>query len=71
MCYAKQDESCPNGMARLNRVVRGNLRVHLADTVTVNPCGNIKHATKLSYSPFEDTIEGITGNLFEAYVKRK
>ena len=71
VCYARADESCPDGRARLNRVVRGNLRVHLYDYVTVNPCGDIKHATKVAYSPFEDSVEGITGDLFEAYVKRK
>ncbi|KAM0906041.1 hypothetical protein ACQ4PT_017010 [Festuca glaucescens] len=68
VCYARKDDTCPDGMARLNRVVRGNLRLHLSDLVTVNPCANIKQATKIACSPFEDSVEGISGNLFEAYL---
>jgi transitional endoplasmic reticulum ATPase len=71
VCYVRRDETCPDGMARLNRVVRGNLRLHLGDLVTVNPCANMKHATKIAISPFEDSVDGISGNLLEAYLIRK
>ncbi|XBI51796.1 hypothetical protein VPH35_034271 [Triticum aestivum] len=67
--YAAKDESCPDGLARVNRVVRGNLRLRLGDLVTVAPCGAVKDAARVAISPFEDSVDGISGNLFDAYVK--
>ncbi|KAM3372759.1 hypothetical protein ACQJBY_019569 [Aegilops geniculata] len=69
VCYAAKDESCPDGLARVNRVVRGNLRLRLGDLVTVAPCGAVKDAARVAISPFEDSVDGISGNLFDAYVK--
>lgn len=71
VCYAVPDESCPDARVRINRVVRGNLRLRLGDLVTVNPCPNVPHGKRIMVQPFDDSVEGITGDLFEAYLKRK
>eukprot|EP01028_Stygiella_incarcerata_P013181 TRINITY_DN815_c0_g1_i2.p1 TRINITY_DN815_c0_g1~~TRINITY_DN815_c0_g1_i2.p1 ORF type:complete len:709 (-),score=208.22 TRINITY_DN815_c0_g1_i2:1531-3657(-) len=53
----------------MNRVVRKNIRVHLGDVVTLHPCPEIKYGTKVHVLPYEDTIEGLTGDIFEAFLK--
>ena len=47
------DEDLDDGSARMNRVVRHNLRVKHGDIVTVHPCPDIK------YVRYTDTIDGI------------
>uniref|UniRef100_A0A0E0LUY6 AAA+ ATPase domain-containing protein n=1 Tax=Oryza punctata TaxID=4537 RepID=A0A0E0LUY6_ORYPU len=61
VCYAQKDESCPDGRLRLSRGVRSNLHVRLGDLVT--------NATKVQLHPFDDSVEGIFGDLFEPYLK--
>lgn len=63
------DEELDDGVARINRVVRNNLRVRLGDVITIHPCPDIKYAKRISCLPIADTIEGLTGDLFEVYLK--
>lgn len=63
------DDELEDGVCRVNRVVRNNLRIRLGDLVTVHPCPDIKYATRISVLPIADTIEGITGNLFDVFLK--
>lgn len=63
------DDELLDGVARVNRVVRNNLRVRLGDVITVHPCPDIKYAKRISCLPISDTIEGLTGDLFEVYLK--
>ncbi|WBW70671.1 AAA family ATPase involved in ubiquitin-mediated protein degradation Cdc48 [Schizosaccharomyces osmophilus] len=63
------DDEMEDGAARLNRVVRNNLRIRLGDVVTVNPCPDIKYAERISVLPLADTVEGLTGSLFDVYLK--
>lgn len=63
------DEELEDGVARINRVVRNNLRVRLGDVITIHPCPDIKYAKRISCLPIADTIEGLTGDLFEVYLK--
>lgn len=63
------DEELEDGMARINRVVRNNLRVRLGDVITVHPCPDIKYAKRISCLPIADTVEGLTGSLFDVYLK--
>uniref|UniRef100_A0A0D9X7S6 AAA+ ATPase domain-containing protein n=1 Tax=Leersia perrieri TaxID=77586 RepID=A0A0D9X7S6_9ORYZ len=69
VCYVHTDESCPDGRIRLSRGVRANLRVHLGDLVTVKRCADVKNARKVELRFFDDSVEGISGNLFETYIK--
>ena len=63
------DDELENGACRVNRVVRNNLRIRLGDLVTIHPCPDIKYASRISVLPIADTIEGITGNLFDVFLK--
>lgn len=63
------DETLEDGVCRINRCVRGNLRVRLGDVVSVHPCPDIKYATRISCLPISDTIEGLTGSLFDVFLK--
>ena len=48
-------------------VVRKNLRVRLGDIVSVHACGDVPYGKRIHVLPLDDTIEGITGNLFDAW----
>ncbi|BFZ64326.1 AAA ATPase cdc48 [Saitoella coloradoensis] len=63
------DEELEDNMCRVNRVVRNNLRIRLGDIVTIHAAPDVKYAERISVLPIADTIEGITGNLFEVYLK--
>lgn len=63
------DDDLEDGMARINRVVRNNIRVRLGDIVTIHACPDIKYAKRVSILPIADTVEGLTGSLFDVYLK--
>ena len=69
MCIVLADDTCEEAKIRLNRVVRKNLRVRLGDIVSVHQCPDVKYGKRVHVLPFEDTIEGISGNLFDAFLK--
>jgi transitional endoplasmic reticulum ATPase len=63
------DDDMEDGVARINRCVRGNLRVRLGDVISIHPCPDIKYANRISVLPIADTVEGLTGSLFDLYLK--
>mmetsp|Transcript_12863 Transcript_12863/g.17234 ORF Transcript_12863/g.17234 Transcript_12863/m.17234 type:complete len:823 (+) Transcript_12863:109-2577(+) len=69
VCIVLTDETCEDGNVRMNKVVRKNLRVRLGDLVTINACGDVPYGKRIHVLPLDDTIEGVTGNLFEVYLK--
>jgi transitional endoplasmic reticulum ATPase len=69
VCIVLSDDTCPNDKIRMNRVIRNNLRVRLGDVVSVQPCQDVKYGKRIHVLPFEDTMEGLTGNLFEVFLK--
>ena len=48
---------------RMGKVVRNNLRIRLGDIVSVHKYQTIPIGNRVHILPFEDTIEGISGNL--------
>ncbi|KKY15994.1 putative cell division control protein cdc48 [Diplodia seriata] len=62
------DDDLDDGSARINRVVRHNLRVKHGDVITVHPCPDIKYAKRIAVLPIADTIEGLTGSLFDVFL---
>lgn len=78
------DEDLEDGNARINRVVRHNLRVKHGDMITISPCPDIKYvrgasicseimltpaqAKRIAVLPIADTVEGITGSLFDVFL---
>jgi len=69
VCIVLPDENTEDGKIRMNKVVRNNLRVRLGDIVSVNQCPEVKYGKRIHVLPVDDTIEGLTGNLFETYLK--
>ncbi|ESZ98347.1 cell division control protein 48 [Sclerotinia borealis F-4128] len=62
------DDDLDDGSARMNRVVRHNLRVKHGDIVTVHACPDIKYAKRIAVLPIADTVEGLTGSLFDVFL---
>jgi len=69
VCIVLSDDTVSNDRIRMNRVVRNNLRVRLGDVVSVSACSDIKYGKRIHVLPIDDTIEGLTGNWFEVYLK--
>lgn len=69
VCIVLVDEQCDEPKIRMNKVVRANLRVRLGDVVSVHQCPDVKYGKRVHILPLDDTIEGVTGNLFDAYLK--
>eukprot|EP00793_Prasinoderma_coloniale_P005102 PRCOL_00000863-RA len=69
VCIVLADETCEEAKIRMNKVVRKNLRVRLGDIVSVHQCTDVKYGKRIHVLPFDDTIEGVTGNLFDVYLK--
>lgn len=69
VCVVLADETCPEGKVRMNKVVRKNLRVHLGDMVLLHQCKDIKYGQRVHILPIDDTVENLTGDLFETFLK--
>nr|XP_025678480.1 cell division cycle protein 48 homolog [Arachis hypogaea] len=69
VCIALVDDTCEEPKIRMNKVVRWNLRVRLGDVVSVHQCPDVKYGKRVHILPIDDTIEGVTGNLFDAFLK--
>ncbi|RXH68792.1 hypothetical protein DVH24_031125 [Malus domestica] len=69
ICVVVADDTCDEPKLRVNKVVRSNLRVMLGDVVSVHQCAAIKYGKRVHILPVDDSIEGVTGNLFDAYLK--
>ncbi|KAJ7060335.1 P-loop containing nucleoside triphosphate hydrolase protein [Mycena amicta] len=53
----------------MNKVARNSLRVKLGDLVNVHTCLDIKYGKPVHVLPFDDSVEGLSGNIFEVYPK--
>jgi len=69
LAVVDSDETCSDLKVRMSKVVRSNLRLRLGDSVTVKAFPDVKFAKTVQVLPFKDTIEGLTGDLFDVYVK--
>lgn len=69
VCIVLSEDDVPDEKIRMNKVVRTNLRVHIGDVVSIHACTDIKYGERIHVLPIDDTIEGLTGNLFEVYLK--
>lgn len=62
------DPKLDNEKIRMNKVIRKNLRIRLGDVVTIRPLEAVQNLTKIHVLPFDDSIEGITGDLTQTYL---
>lgn len=69
VCIVVEDDTCPEGNIRMNKVVRRNLRIHLGDMVAIKPCKDIQYGNRIHVLPFDDTVENLSGDLFETFLK--
>jgi len=69
VCVAISDEGTDDSKIRMNSVVRKNLRVKLGDVVSLHNTGEVPYGKAVHVLPFDDSIQGISGNLFETYLK--
>jgi len=69
VCIVLSEDTVSNEKVRMNRVVRNNLRVRLGDIVAVSACPDVKYGKKIHVLPIDDTIEGLSGNWFDVYLK--
>ena len=69
ICICLADENCDDNNVLMNKVVRKNLRIRLGDVVTVTACQDVPYGKRIHVLPLDDTIEGVTGNLFDVYLK--
>ncbi|GAB2229639.1 hypothetical protein Drorol1_Dr00013887 [Drosera rotundifolia] len=69
ICIALSDETCDEAKVRINKVVRSNLRVRLGDVVSLHLCPDVTYGKRVHILPMDDTIEGVTGSLFDAYLR--
>jgi transitional endoplasmic reticulum ATPase len=60
---------CPTNRIQMNRVVRNNLRVRLGDIVSIQGCRAIQDGERIHVLPVDDTVQGITGELLDVYLK--
>jgi len=69
VCIVLSDDTITDDKIRLNRVVRNNLRVRLGDVVAIQACPEVKYGKRIHVLPIDDTVEGLTGNIFDVYLK--
>lgn len=69
VCIVLHDETVEESKIRMNKVVRSNLRVRLGDLISVHQCTDVKYGKRIHVLPIDDTIEGLSGNLFDLYLK--
>ncbi|CAA2985845.1 cell division cycle 48 homolog [Olea europaea subsp. europaea] len=69
VCILLSDEQCEESKIKMNKVVRANLRVRLGDVVSIHQCPDVKYGKRVHVLPFDDSVEGLTGNLFDVYLK--
>jgi len=69
VCIVLSDEETQDANIRMNKVVRKNLRVRLGDIVSISAKEDVPYCKKVHILPLDDTIEGVSGNLFDVYLK--
>ena len=59
------------GLHHLTRSVPAPLpfQVRLGDVISIHQCPDVKYGKRVHILPIDDTIEGITGNLFDVFLK--
>ncbi|CAH8569651.1 unnamed protein product [Schistosoma turkestanicum] len=69
VCVVLVDEKCSDDQVLINRCVRSNLRIRLGDFVYIKCCPDIPYGKRVHILPIDDTVVGLTGNLFEVFLK--
>lgn len=68
LCIALKDNDTEEGKIRMNKCIRGNLRLRLGDTVTVLTPDEVPNHKKVHVLPYADTIEGVSGDITQSHL---
>lgn len=52
-----------------SEIIGDPFRVRLGDIVSVSECPDVKYGKRIHVLPIDDSIEGLTGNWFEVFLK--
>ncbi len=63
------DPTCEEGKVRFNGCSRKNLAVKLGDVVGIFKADSVPYGTKIDVRAFSDSIEGVTGDIYEVFLK--
>eukprot|EP01060_Flectonema_neradi_P039295 TRINITY_DN85_c0_g1_i2.p1 TRINITY_DN85_c0_g1~~TRINITY_DN85_c0_g1_i2.p1 ORF type:complete len:809 (+),score=231.88 TRINITY_DN85_c0_g1_i2:47-2428(+) len=69
ICIVLQDDTIEPGNIRMHKVTRKNVRVRLGDMIFLYPCKDIKYGQRIHVLPIDDTVEGLTGDLFDLFLQ--
>ena len=69
LAIAVRDNTVPVDKMGINKIVRQNLRVRIGDIVNVRSAPQVPNLKKIHILPYADSIEGLTGNLTQAYLQ--
>ena len=69
VCIVMQDDTVEAGNIRMHKVTRKNIYVRLGDMIYLNPCKDITYGARIHVLPIDDTVEGLSGDLFELFLK--
>ncbi|KAF3685424.1 hypothetical protein FXO37_00635 [Capsicum annuum] len=62
------DDTCDVLKIKRNKVFKNSLRFRLGNVISVHQCPDVKYGNRIHFLPIDDTIEGVTRNLFDAYL---
>jgi transitional endoplasmic reticulum ATPase len=62
------DNNDDDGKIRMNKVTRSNLKIKLGDSVYISQKA-VNYGNSIHVLPFSDTIENLTGDLFDVFLK--
>uniref|UniRef100_A0A8R1E0G9 vesicle-fusing ATPase n=1 Tax=Caenorhabditis japonica TaxID=281687 RepID=A0A8R1E0G9_CAEJA len=62
------NDNCANDKIKMNKVIRNNLRSRLGDVVSISSA-QLEYGKRIHVLPIDDTIEGLTGNVFDVFLK--
>nr|UXY87219.1 cell division control protein 48 [Cryptomonas sp.] len=69
VCIIMTNDLCETGKIMINRIVRNNIQVKIGDIVTLHQFSDLKFGKKIHVLPYADTVDGLSENLFDMYLK--
>eukprot|EP01035_Chromulina_nebulosa_P016889 gene16889-22377_t len=69
VAIVNSDEDLQDVKIKMSKVVRSNIRLRLGDTATISPLLSLKIGKSIIVAPFKDSVEGISGDLFDVFIK--
>ena len=65
----KGDDTVPPNDILMTRIARSNIRTRIGNSVSLEPLSDLRVATAVHILPFKDSLQGLSGDLYEAYLR--